>query len=50
MNVTAFANGGPHALLFAYTGPTTGVANFLVDNVELLTCATPVELQDFRIE
>ena len=50
VNVTAFANGGPHALLFAYTGPTTGVANFLVDNVELLTCATPVELQDFRIE
>ncbi len=50
INVTAFANGGPHALLFVYSGPTTGVANFLVDNVELLTCTTPVELQDFRIE
>jgi hypothetical protein len=50
LNVTAFANGGPHALLFAYSGPTTGVANFLVDNVELVTCATPVELQDYRIE
>lgn len=50
VNVTAFANGGPHALLFSYSGPTTGVANFLVDNVELLTCTTPVELQDFRIE
>lgn len=50
INVTAFANGSPHALLFVYAGPTTGVANFLVDNVELLTCTTPVELQDFRIE
>jgi hypothetical protein len=50
VNVTAFANGGAHALLFSYNGPTTGVANFLVDNVELLTCTTPVELQDFRIE
>jgi hypothetical protein len=50
VNVTAFANGGAHALLFSYNGPTTGVANFLVDNVDLLTCTTPVELQDFRIE
>jgi hypothetical protein len=51
VNVTAFANGGPHALLFTYNGPTTGTANFLVDNAELLTCTVvPVELQDFRIE
>jgi hypothetical protein len=50
VNVTAFANGSPHALLFAYNGPTTGTANFLVENVELLSCTTPVELQDFRIE
>jgi hypothetical protein len=50
VNVTSLANGGPHALLFAYNGPTTGVANFLVDNVELLNCTTPVDLQEFRIE
>ena len=50
VNVTAFADGGPHPLLFAYSGPTTGTANFTVDNVELVTCTTPVELLDYRIE
>jgi hypothetical protein len=50
VDVSAFANGGSHALLFAYDGPTTGTANFLVDNVELLSCLVPVGLQDFRIE
>jgi hypothetical protein len=49
VNVTAFANGAPHALLYTYIGPTTGTANFLIDNVELVTCTTPVELLDFNI-
>jgi hypothetical protein len=50
VEVTPFANCASHALLFVYTAPTTGRANFLVDNVELLSCTTPVELQGFSIE
>lgn len=49
VNVTAFANNGSHDLLFSYVGPTVGIGNFTVDNVELLTCATPVELQSFSV-
>jgi hypothetical protein len=39
-----FATTGNHTVLFSYHGPTTGVANFSVDNVSLLAggvCATP---------
>lgn len=35
-DVSAFANGSSHALLFTYSGPTTGSASFVVDNVSLL--------------
>jgi hypothetical protein len=38
IDLTPYADGGPHALLFSYNGPTAGIANFLVDNVELF-CA-----------
>jgi Metallo-peptidase family M12B Reprolysin-like/Calx-beta domain len=40
IDLTAFADGGSHALLFTYNGPTSGSANFFVDNVELL-CPPP---------
>jgi hypothetical protein len=52
VNVTAFANNGPHAITFAYTHPgaPSSVADFAVDDVELLTCATPVELMDFKVQ
>ncbi|MFN0278096.1 MAG: dockerin type I repeat-containing protein [Pyrinomonadaceae bacterium] len=43
-DVSAFANGASHALLFTYTGVTTGKANFTVDNVSLIAggaCSTP---------
>ena len=40
INMNAFANGAAHAILFEYIGPTTGVGNFTVDDVELNT--TPI--------
>ena len=50
INVTAFANNAPHAILFAYNGPTTGTASFVIDDVELVSCtALPVELLAFSI-
>ncbi|MEO8195478.1 MAG: hypothetical protein ABI689_02020 [Thermoanaerobaculia bacterium] len=50
VDVSAFANGAAHALLFTYVGPTAGVGNFSVDSVELLSCTTPVELLQFSVE
>jgi hypothetical protein len=51
VNVTAFANGSPHAVSFAYDHPAGGtLSSFTVDDVELLTCTTPVEVLDFKIE
>jgi hypothetical protein len=50
VNVTAFANGASHAVSFNYAHPAGTLANFTVDNVELLTCTTPVELIDYKIE
>ncbi|MBK8464407.1 MAG: proprotein convertase P-domain-containing protein [Chloracidobacterium sp.] len=41
-DVSAFANGGSHALLFTYTGPTTGTASFTVDNVSITSGCGPV--------
>ncbi len=38
VDLTPFANGAPHALLFAYNGPTTGIGNYLVDNVDVIYC------------
>jgi len=43
-DVSNFADGGSHSLLFAYSGTTTGAANFTVDNVSVIAggaCATP---------
>ena len=40
IDLTAYADGASHALLFSYNGPTSGIGNFLVDNVELL-CPPP---------
>jgi hypothetical protein len=39
-----FATTGNHTILFSYNGPTTGVANFSVDNISLIAggaCPTP---------
>ena len=44
LDVSAFANGASHAILFNYNGPTTGVANFSVDNISLVAggvCSSP---------
>ncbi len=35
VDITPFANGGAHALLFSYANPNAGIANFTVDNVEI---------------
>lgn len=43
-DVSAFADGGSHAVLFTYTGTTSGAANFNVDDVSLIAggaCLTP---------
>ncbi len=43
-DVSSFANGASHALLFTYSGPTTGSSSFVVDNVSLVAgcpAATP---------
>lgn len=50
VDVSAFANGAAHALLFSYVGPSTGTGSFTVDDVELVTCTTPVELLQFSVE
>lgn len=50
VNVTAFANGASHAISFAYTHPAGNLADFTVDDVQLLSCTTPVELIDYKIE
>lgn len=50
VDVSSFANGAAHALLFSYVGPTTGTGSFTVDDVELVTCTTPVELLQFSVE
>ena len=50
INVTAFANAAPHAILFEYIGPSAGTANYVLDDVELVSCtALPVELLEFSI-
>ncbi len=36
-DVSAFANGASHTLLFTYVGPTTGICNMTVDDVFLNT-------------
>jgi subtilisin-like proprotein convertase family protein len=44
IDVSAFANGASHAILFEYIGPGGAVSNFSVDNVVLTAgggCATP---------
>jgi hypothetical protein len=44
IDLTAFANGASHALLFEYIGPTTGTSSYVVDDVSLIAggaCATP---------
>ena len=44
-DVSAFANGASHTILFTYVGPTDGTANFTVDNVNLNTSGgAPVAL------
>lgn len=38
IDVSAYANGGSHAILFEHVGPGGGVANFSVDDVALSAC------------
>lgn len=43
-DVSTFADGGSHSILFAYNGPTNGAANFTIDDVSLIAggfCSTP---------
>jgi hypothetical protein len=37
IDITPFADGAAHALLFVYDGPTAGIANFSVDNIEMFS-------------
>jgi hypothetical protein len=44
IDLSAFANGASHLILFEYIGPTTGTSNYAVDNVTLTTggaCPSP---------
>jgi hypothetical protein len=43
IDLSAFADGGSHLILFEYIGSTTGMSSYLVDNVTLTTgtCPTP---------
>jgi hypothetical protein len=44
IDLSAFANGASHNVQFEYIGPTTGTANFTVDDVSLIAsgaCGTP---------
>lgn len=43
-DLSSFADGSSHTILFTYTGTTTGAANFTVDDVSLIgggVCSTP---------
>ena len=40
-NVSAFADGAPHTILFTYVGTTAGTANFTIDDVNLNTTNAP---------
>jgi hypothetical protein len=44
IDLSAFANGASHLILFEYIGPTTGTSSYAVDNVTLTTggaCPSP---------
>lgn len=38
VNMTPFANGAAHAILFEYIGSTTGTASYVIDDVQLNVC------------
>jgi hypothetical protein len=38
VNMTPFANGAAHAILFEYIGPTTGTSSYVIDDVQLNVC------------
>lgn len=38
INLTPFANGAAHAILFEYVGTTTGTGSFVIDDVQLNVC------------
>ena len=38
INMTPFANGAAHAILFEYIGPTTGTGSFVIDDIQLNVC------------
>jgi hypothetical protein len=43
-DLSSFADGGTHALLFTYNGPSASAANFTVDDISIIAnvvCATP---------
>jgi len=39
IDMTPFANGAAHAILFEYIGPTTGTSSYVIDDVQLNVCA-----------
>jgi hypothetical protein len=44
IDLSAFADGSSHLILFEYIGPSTGTSNYVVDNVSLITgdaCSSP---------
>jgi len=41
INVSAFANGAAHNLLFEYIGPSSGTGSFVIDDVSLIAGACP---------
>jgi RHS repeat-associated protein/uncharacterized repeat protein (TIGR01451 family) len=45
LDLSAFADGGPHAILFEYVGAGGGLANFNVDDVVLESCPSAGVLQ-----
>jgi hypothetical protein len=50
VDVSAFANGTSRPILFTYAHAAGPVADFTIDNFELVACTTPVELMDYKIE
>jgi hypothetical protein len=41
INLDTYATGASHQILFEYVGPSTGIANFTVDDVALDVCGLP---------
>jgi hypothetical protein len=49
VDVTPFANGVLRTVVFTFAHPAGAIADFTVDDIELISCTTPVELTGYEV-